>query len=394
MEKIYLNESNICTHFGENYEKVYKPISPAIVQTSTFKFDNYESFLSICDDEKNSYMYTRGTNPTTEILERKIAKLECGERCKVFASGMAAISSTLLSLLESGDHILSLNIVYGQANGFMKSLKKYGIEYDNIKISNANEIENHIKENTKIIYMESPSSQLMELLDLEAITEIAKSKNILTIIDNTWATPVFQKPIKFGVDIVIHSCSKYISGNSDVVAGAVVSNAYIVDKIFEFGHQNLGAVSSPFNSWLLIRGLRTLPMRMMYQQESTKKVIDFLLNDPRIEKVNHPMCGSEEQKKLSEKYLSGYSSLLSFVVKENDFDKLKKFVNGCKIFQIGVSWGGHESLILPAYKGINDKQLEERKMSKMHVRLYVGIEDPDYLVEDLKQALDKTYGEI
>ncbi|MCC0648163.1 aminotransferase class I/II-fold pyridoxal phosphate-dependent enzyme [Clostridioides sp. ZZV15-6598] len=382
---------NICTHFGENEIGSYKPITPPIVQTSTFSFDSYEQFLDICNDEKNSYMYTRGTNPTTQLLEKRLAQLEGGEGCKVFSSGMAAISSTLLTLLQNGDHVISLNIIYGQATTFMNSLSKYGIEHTNVFVKSMEDIEDNIQENTKIIYMESPSSQLMELLDLEAITKIAKEKNIITVIDNTWATPIFQKPIKHGVDVVIHSCSKYIGGNSDVVSGAVISTNKIIDEIFDFAHQNLGAVNSPFNSWLLLRGLRTLPMRLNYQQQSVKKVINFLQQDDRIEIVNHPFCGNKRQKELANKYLLGYASLLSFVIKENDFDKLKKFVNSLKLFQIGVSWGGYESLVLPAFKGINQEQLEKRKMSKMHVRLYVGIEDADSLIEDLKQALDSIY---
>lgn len=391
IEEMYTKERNICTHFGENQIGSYNPITPPIVQTSTFKFDSYEQFLDICDDEKNSYMYTRGTNPTTELLEKRLAQLEGGERCKVFSSGMAAISSTLLTLLKSGDHVLSLNIIYGQATTFMNSMLKYGIEHTNVFVNSIEDVENSIRENTKIIYMESPSSQLMELLDIEAITKLAKEKNITTVIDNTWATPIFQKPIKHGVDVVIHSCSKYIGGNSDVVAGAVISTNEIIDEIFDFAHQNLGGVNSPFNSWLLLRGLRTLPMRLDYQQKSVKRIIDFLQQDDRIEKVNHPYCGNEKQKELANKYLLGYTSLLSFVIKENDFDKLKKFVNRLELFQIGVSWGGYESLALPAFKGINEEQLKKRNMSKMHVRLYVGIEDTDSLIEDLKQALDSVY---
>ena len=390
-DDIFLKDANITTHFGEDEIGDYKPMTPPIVQTSSFKFDTYEDFLNITDDEKSSYMYTRGTNPTTELLEKRLAKLDGGEKCKVFASGMAAISSTLLTLLESGDHILSLNIIYGQATSFMNSLCKYNITHTNVHVDNMDSILDNIQENTKIIYIESPSSQLFELLDLEAIVEIAKARNILTVIDNTWATGILQKPLHHGVDVVVHSLSKYVGGNSDVVAGAVVASAKIVDDIFEFAHQNLGAVNSPFNSWLLLRGLRTLPMRLDYQGNAVKKVIDFLESDDRIEKVNHPYVGNAEQQALAAKYLSGYSSLLSFVVKEDDFEKLKQFVDSLEIFQIGVSWGGYESLVLPAYKGINDEQLKQRRMSKMHVRLYVGIEDADSLVADLKQALDSVY---
>ncbi len=391
INNIYKYQENICAHFAEDDIGSYKPMVPSIVQTSTFSFDTYEDFLNICEDEKNNYMYTRGTNPTTEILEKKLAQLEGGERCKVFASGMAAITATLLTLLKQGDHILSLNTIYGQASGFMKSMIKYGISYTNISVNSIDDIKENIQNNTKIIYMESPSSQYMEILDLESISEIATEKGIITIIDNTWATPIFQNPIKHGIDVVIHSCSKYIGGNSDVVAGAVISTNKIVDDIFDFGHQNLGAVNSPFNSWLLLRGLRTLPMRVRQQEVAVKKVIDFLLQDDRIKKVYHPYCANDEQRALAEKYLAGYTSALSFVIKEDNFHKLKKFVNSLKIFKIGVSWGGYESLILPAFKGNNEEKLKERNMSKMHIRIYIGLENVDSLIKDLKQALDKVY---
>lgn len=389
MEKDF--DINICTYMEEKIFEKYNPIAPPIVQTSNFSFKTYDDFLEICKDEKNNYMYTRGSNPTTKILENKLAKLENGERCKVFSSGMGAISATLLSLLSSEDHVLTLNTTYGQATSFIDSLKKFGITFSNVRVKNLEDVKNGIKENTKIIYMESPSSQFMELLDLEGIVQLAKEKNILTIIDNTWATPIFQKPLNYGVDVVIHSCSKYISGTSDVVAGAVISNNSILEKIFDYGHQNLGATNSPFNSWLLIKSLRTLPIRMKYHNDSVKKVIDYLKNDLRIKKIYHPYVADEQQKELAEKYLKGYGSLLSFELVDTDFDKIKKFVDSLKVFKIGVSWGGYESLMLPAFKGNNEENLKKRGMSKSHIRLYIGLEDTETLIEDIKQALDIAY---
>lgn len=387
-----IKEIDICMFKGEEIEKEFHSISPQIVQTSNFSFKTYDDFLKICVDEKNNYMYTRGSNPTTKILENKLAKLENGESCKVFSSGMGAITATLFTLLKSGDHILTLNTIYGQATTFMKYLDKYGVEYSNVRVDENTNIEREIKENTKIIYMESPSSQHMELLDLKKVVKIAKARGILTVIDNTWATSLFQKPLDYGVDLVIHSCSKYIGGSSDVVAGAVIGNRELVDEIFEHGHQNLGATNSPLNSWLLIRSLRTLPVRLNYLSESVKKVIDFLEKDERIKKVYHPYAAKGYQKELTEKYLKGYGSLLSFEILDEDFDKLKKFVDSLKVFKIGVSWGGYESLILPAFKGNNEENLKQRGMSKTHIRLYVGLEATETLIKDLKDSLDLVYG--
>ena len=382
---------NICSAINEEMENNFHSISPVIAQTSNFSFKNYDDFLKACEDEKNSYMYTRGSNPTTKMLEKKIAQLEKGERCKVFSSGMGAISSTLFSLVKKGEHILVLNTIYGQALTFIKYLEKFGVSYSNIKIDEFTDIKNFIKENTKLIYMESPSSQHMELLDIEKITKIAKDKKILTVIDNTWATPIFQKPLEYGVDIVIHSCSKYIGGNSDVVAGAVISKDEIIQNIFEYGHQCLGATNAPFNSWLLIRSLRTLPMRMNFHSESVKRIIDFLDSDNRIKKVYHPYSKNEYQNKLAKKYLKGYGSLLAFELCDETFENIKTFVNTLKCFKIGVSWGGHESLILPAFKGNNSESLIQRGISKSHIRIYIGLEATESLIQDLKNALDKAF---
>ena len=387
------NIHDICSRYGEDSIGEFNSVSFPIVQTSNFSYESYNDFLAIADDEKNSYMYTRGSNPTTKLLELRLAALEGGEQCKVFSSGMAAITATLISLLGAGDHVLSLNTIYGQALSFMDSLEKFGITHTNTKGEKLEDFVDLIQENTKIIYLESPSSQFLELVDLESITTYAKKHNIYTVIDNTWATPIHQAPLDFGVDVSMHSISKYISGNSDVVAGAIIGNADLIDKIFSYGHQNFGATNSPFNSWLTINALRTLPLRLKHQEESVLQVMEFLDSDPRIHKIHHPFYARPSQKALAEKYLTGYSSLLSIEIVEQDFEKLIAFVDALEMFKIGVSWGGFESLILPAYKLNNDAQLKQRNMSKTHVRLYVGTEDPQTLIDDLKAALDKVYGE-
>jgi cystathionine beta-lyase/cystathionine gamma-synthase len=386
------NINNICTHFAENEISNFNSTVFPLVQTSNFKFNTYEDFMSKTDNEKDNFIYTRGSNPTTSLLEKRLACLEGGERAKVFSSGMAAISATVLSLIETGDHLLSINTIYGQANRFFTSLKKYGVEHSNVKGYSGRDIEKYIKDNTKIIYLESPSSQFMELVDLESISYLAKKRNIVTIIDNTWATPIFQNPLKYGIDICIHSMSKYINGNSDVVSGVVISNENTIDKIADYGFMNFGAVNSPFNSWLTTRSLTTLNLRMKQHEESVKKVIDFLSTNKNVKVIYHPYATKDyTQKKLSEKYLDGYGSLLSFELKDKDINKMIKFVNNLKIFSIGVSWGGFESLILPAYKGGNEDDLKNRGMSITHIRLFIGLEETNSLINDLKQSFDTVY---
>lgn len=391
MKKEYVE--NICCEVEKGTQKQYHPMVPEIVQTSSFYYQNYEDFIAASEDEKNHYVYTRGTNPTTEILEKKLAKLESGEKCKVFSSGMGAIAATMFTLLEKGDNVIMVNTIYGEALALVQYMEKFGLSVTKIDVEKTDEIENYITDETKMIYFESPSSQKFELLDLEKIAAFAKPNNIYTVIDNTWSSPLFQHPLLHGIDLVIHSCSKYVGGHSDIVAGAVIGNEALVDDIFENGHQSLGAVSSPFNSWLAIRGLRTLAVRMKYQNESIIHVLDGLKEDSRIAKIFHPYCGSAEQQELANKYLSGYGSLFAINLVDEDFEKLKVFVNALQVVTIGVSWGGFESLALPSYKGNNLEKVKKRGLSPAHIRMYVGLEDPQSIVEDIQQALTIAYGE-
>ncbi len=389
MDEKNMKDGTICQHFFEDNRNYYGAVTPPIVQTSLFTFETYDDFIKASNKERENYLYRRGVNPTTEILEKKLAKLECGERAKVFSSGMAAISATLFTLLSAGDHILLVNNVYGPATIFCNTLAKFQVECTNVYVEKAEEIEQHIKKNTKVVYYESPSTQVMYMLDIEKIAEIAHKNKSLVVTDNTWSTPIFQKPIKHGVDIVIHACTKYIGGHSDVSGGVVVSTNEIVDTIFEVGHQFLGGSISPFESWLLIRGLRTLEARLLHQMKTTEKVVTMLKEHKAVKYINHPLCFTGLQKELSEKYLSGYTSLLSIELVSGEFEKIKAVVDSCKIFQIGVSWGGFESLILPQNHGDNLEYLEKANIPKGLVRLYIGMEDVDDLIIDLKEALDK-----
>lgn len=385
-------DEDTCSEVRKNCNDQYVPMSPEITMTSSFYYDKYDDFLDVSVDEKNNYVYTRGTNPTTEILEQKLAMLDHGEKCKVFASGMGAISATLFTLLSAGDHLLMINTIYGEAVAFAKYLEKFGIEVERIDVEDTADIFDLIKENTKLIYFESPSTQKFKLLDIEKLTRFTQERQIKTIIDATWASPLFQKPLDHGLDIVIHSLSKYIGGHSDIVGGAVIGNQSLVNEIFEYGHQSLGATISPFNSWLAIRGLRTLPVRMNQLDQSIRYILDQLINDPRINQIFHPYLGTQQQKELADKYLTGYGSLFSMDMVDDDFDKLKIFVDSLKVVSLAVSWGGFESLVLPAFKGDNHAELAERGLKSSHMRFYIGLENPQTLVDDIKQALDSAYG--
>ncbi|MGY3748879.1 trans-sulfuration enzyme family protein [Vagococcus acidifermentans] len=384
-------KEDICCEIVKDTSKKYVPMSPEIVQTSSFYYPTYDDFIAVSEDEKNNYVYTRGTNPTSEILEKKLAQLENGEKCKLFASGMGAISAIFFTLLRHGDHVLMANTVYGETVALAKYMEKFGVTCDRVDLAATEDIASHIKDNTRLIYFESPSSQKFELLDLAVISAIAKANHIYTVIDGTWASPIFQNPLNHGIDLVVHSLSKYIGGHSDLVGGAVIGSNDLVDEIFAHGHQSLGAAISPFNSWLALRGLRTLPVRMKHLDEAVRTVIDGIKDDDRIAAIFHPYCGNSTQQALSQTYLSGYGSLLAIDLATEDFDKLLNFVNALEIVSIGVSWGGFESLALPAFKGNNSEKLAERGLSPSHIRLYVGLEHPESIISDIKQALDKAF---
>lgn len=384
---------NICNSV-EKKERNYHAMAPEIVMTSSFYFENFEEYISACENEVSSYVYTRGNNPTTEMLEEKLAALEGGERCKVFGSGMGAIGAALFTLLKSGDHVLLINTVYGTAVSLMKYFHKFGVSYDVVNATDMDTIKDALKENTKVVYFESPSSQKFEMIDLEKIAKVAKEKHIYTVIDNTWATPIFQNPLKYGIDLVIHSCSKYIGGHSDIVCGAIVGSKDIVEDIEKNGYMYLGSTCSPINSYLALRGLRSMPARMRSFDESIKKIINHFSLDKRIKKIHHPYCGDENQKAIANKYLTGYGSLFAIDLADSDIDKLKEFVDRLKVFTLGVSWGGFESLVLPVFKGTNREDLKQRGLDITHIRMYVGLEDPDSLIKDIEKSLDAVYSKV
>ncbi|MGL4849150.1 MAG: trans-sulfuration enzyme family protein [Clostridium sp.] len=381
-------DSEICVGYGEDHSKYFGAVAPPIMQTSLFAFENWDEFLKGITAEREHYVYSRGVNPTTEILEAKLKELERGEKCKCFASGMAAISSTMFTLVKGNDHILMVNNVYGPAVAYAKELGKFGVQMTNIYVEDAREIEEHIKENTKLIYVESPSTMNMQILDLKEVARIAKERNIITAIDNTWSTPLNQKPIEMGIDLVLHSCTKYIGGHSDTVAGAVIGSYKLVDKIFEIGHQFGGGVISPFDAWLMIRGLRTLPQRLAYQQNSVKLFIEELKSQKRVKKINHPLCFEGKQKELFKEQMNGYSSLFSVEIDFENYEQVRNFMNSLKIFKLGVSWGGYESLAITPNYGNNEEALEASKINKNLVRLYVGLEDPELLIEDIRRGFE------
>ncbi|SHN23172.1 trans-sulfuration enzyme family protein [Gracilibacillus kekensis] len=380
-------DEEICTQFGEDPHSYQGAVSPPIYQTSLFTFRNFKEFTEAQKLERKNYVYSRGVNPTVNILEKKLAALEKGEECKCFSSGMGAISAVFFTLLNSGDHVVLINNIYGPTTQLIDYLSKFNISYSFVDhhLTNFHEM---IQDNTKMIYVESPGTMLMKVVNLQEITQLAKAKGIITAIDNTWSTPIFQKPLTLGFDLSIHSLTKYIGGHSDVVGGAVVGNYDLVDEIFQYGYQLNGAVLGAHDSYLINRGLRTLPIRLKQHQENALKVIDYLSTKREIARIYHPSLEEKENPFLKNQ-MKGYSGLLSFELKGANFESVSRFIDALTLFKIGVSWGGYESLVNSPVKGDNEQQLIESGISPGLIRLSIGLEGAELQINDLEKAFQQ-----
>jgi Cystathionine beta-lyases/cystathionine gamma-synthases len=379
-DKHPLNFYNIVAHdpFDARH---HGAVSMPVYQNSLFAFDDYADFERSVAKEQFVPVYSRGANPTVAFLESKLAALERGERARCFASGMAAISATLHALLRTGDHVICVDQAYGPTRQFLNEMSnRYGVEVSFVGGRSADEFAAALRPNTRLIYLESPTSIRFQLQDLRAVTELARRAGALTVADNSWASPYFQQPLAMGVDLVIHSLSKYVSGHSDCIGGAVIGRAELIGEIFEKGYMLLGGIMTPQTAALMTRGLRTLPLRMERHHRSGLAVAEYLDRHPRVVRVNHPGLASHPQHELAKRQLSGYGSLFSFET-EADADTMKKWAGALNYFRIGVSWGGFESLVtVHALDGNGDGG------SRSLIRLFVGMEDPDTLIEDMERA--------
>ncbi|ACJ29198.1 Cystathionine gamma-lyase [Shewanella piezotolerans WP3] len=372
----------------------YGAVVPPIYQNSLFTFESWEAIQDAFTDKVNNCIYTRGNNPTVALTERKIALLAKGEKAKLFSSGMAAVSAGMLHFLNAGDHIITLKNIYGPAISLINDFicPKMGVEVSFVSGDSLKELESQIRENTRLIYLESPTSVVFSLQDLKAITKLAKRHGIATMIDNTWATPIFQKPLTMGVDLEVHSCSKYLGGHSDIVAGVLIGSDALLASIHCLEYELLGAKMAPMEASLLLRSLRTLDMRMERHQQSAIQVANFLEKHPKIETVNYPGLASFTQSELAKEQMTGFSGLMSFKLKTDKLHLVKRFFNHLSLFSIGVSWGGHESLIYaPAISCMQEQsseQFEKMGISLGDMRISIGLEQVDDLIDDLTCALN------
>lgn len=382
--------SYIINEFAEERENYFNAVSPPIMQTSNFVFNTVDDMRNAFANEYSTYLYSRGKNPTVEILRRKLAALDEAEDCLVFNSGAAAIFASVFANVKSGDHIVSVNKPYTWAQRmFDVILPRFGITTTYIDGRDIENFERAILPNTSIIYLESPNSWDYALQDLKAVAELAKAENITTIIDNSYCTPLYQKPIEMGIDISMQTATKYISGHSDTLGGVLSGSAAMMERIFNSEYMTVGSGISPFNAWLLIRGLRTLPARLDRITASTKKVVDYLIQHPKVESLLFPLHESFPQYELAKAQMGGACGLLTFTIKATHIQQIEKFCEDLQHIFMAVSWGGHESLIIPKCSSIQPNEFNAANKEHRMIRLYVGLEEPEYIIKDLEQAFTK-----
>lgn len=379
--------SNTLFHLGEDREKYFNAVSPPVIQSSNFVFDTAADFRKAFQDEFHTHIYTRGNNPTVAILRKKLAALENAEDALVTSSGAAAISTAIITYLSANDHIICVDKPYSWTHKLIKDLlSKYGVEYDFVDGRDISNIEQAIQSNTKVIYLESPNSLTFELQDLKACSEVARKHGIVTMIDNSCCSPIFQNPIDFGIDIVIHSATKYINGHSDVVVGAICSSSEHIKKMFTT-FMTLGTNISPADANLVIRGLRTLPLRIRQSNKTAMRVASFLEGHPGVKKVIYPGLPSFEQYELAQKQMSGSGALITIELNTKSKAVVNAFIDRIRCFLMAVSWGGHESLMIPSILFHDNPGMEDSPIPWTYVRLYIGLESADFLIKDLTQAL-------
>ena len=381
--------SYIINELGEDRENYFNAVAPPIMQTSNFVFEKVDGMRHAFEDEYSTYLYSRGKNPTVDILAKKLAALDDAEDCLVFNSGAAAIFAAVLANVKAGDHIISVNNPYTWAKKmFTEILPKFNVTTTFIDGTDISNFAAAKKSNTALIYLESPNSWDYALQDLSAVAAFAKQHNIISICDNSYCTPIYQRPIALGVDLSLQSATKYISGHSDTIAGVLSGSKEMIARIFKSEYNNIGSGIQPFNAWLLLRGLRTLPLRLHRITATTDKVISFLKQLHNVEEVIFPFSNSFAQYELAKQQMDGACGLLTFILRDVSIVQIEKFCESLKHIKMAVSWGGHESLIVPRCAGLPIKDFDAKNKEHRMIRLYVGLEDAAYIIEDLQRGFE------
>jgi len=375
----------IALHSGGKPDPATGALVTPIYQTSTFVFEDI--------GKTKGYDYSRTANPTRSALERTIAELEGGKGALAFATGMAA-ETTVMHLLEKGDHIISGDDVYGGTYRlFEEVMKKFGLEFTFLRMDERKKIEEAIRPNTKMLWIETPSNPLLNIVDIEMVVDIAKKHGLMTVVDNTFATPFFLRPIEYGVDLVVHSTTKYLNGHCDVVGGAVVTAADELTKKVQFLQNAMGTCASPFDCWLVLRGIKTLPLRMKQHEANAIAVAGYLEDHPKVERVFYPGLKSHPGYRMASRQMKGFGGMVSFEIR-GGIEAANSFLRNVKVFSLAESLGGVDSLVehpaTMSHASIPEDFRKEVGITESLIRLSVGLENIDDLIEDLEQALRYT----
>jgi cystathionine gamma-synthase len=377
-------------HAGEPREKYCDSLTTPIIQTSTYTFRNSKAIEGYTKKGMAHFEYGRYGNPTAKIAEQRLADLEGAEDCVVFSSGMSAITTTILALVQSGDHIVITDDSYKKTLEFCRSyLKQFNIECTIVPFGDYDVLEGAIKKNTRFIFSESPTNPYLNVFDLTRINRIARKHGVLTLIDSTFSTPVNQRPIEFGMDLVLQSATKYLAGHNDILAGAVVGKAGLIDKI-RVMHKSMGGTIDPHCCYMLLRGLKTFPLRVRKQNESALQIAQFLESHPRVKRVYYPFLASHPHYEIAKAQMAGGGGVVTFDIKGN-LSTAKRFLDALELCYIGPSLGGVETLIthpaLVSYYDYSRKERYELGITDTLFRLAVGLEDTEDLIRDLDNAL-------
>lgn len=382
------------THAGENPDTVHGSVGVPIYQTSTFKFKDADHGARLFGGEEKGYIYTRIGNPTIHTFEEAVAHLEHGYGGIATATGMAAVSSVYMTYLGAGEHMIGTDAVYGSSRMVMENeFSRFGVESSFVDTADIEAVRQAVKPNTKLIYIETPANPTIKLTDIQACAEIAHKQGAVLVVDNTFMSPVLQNPLELGADVVLHSITKYINGHTDVVGGVLVAKTEEEFCRMKTVINGLGGTMDPHQSWLVLRGMRTLSLRVKRGEENAHKLAEYLENHPKIEWVRYPGLKSHPQHDLAKKQMKGFGSMISFEVK-GGVENGKTLLNNVQIPQLAVSLGGYESLIQhPAsmtHANIPEDERRDAGITDGLVRLAVGTEDVEDLQADLEQALARV----
>lgn len=380
--------SQIINELGEDREHYFNAVAPPIIQTSNFAFKNVADLSKAFEDEMGGYLYSRGLNPTVDILRKKLAALDGAEDCLVFNNGAAAIFAGIFANLKYGDHIVSVKAPYTWVQRmFDVILPRFGVTATYINGEKIENWEKATQPNTTFYYLESPNSWDFTIQPIKEVAALAKSRGIITLIDNSYCTPLYQKPVEMGIDIAMQTATKYIGGHSDTLGGVLCGSHAMMKKIFDSEYLNIGSGIQPFNAWLMIRGLRTLPARIERITKSTAEVVQYMKQHPKVEFVLFPFDETFPQYELAKKQMKGACGLFTFALKTDKRESIVRFCESLQHIMMAVSWGGHESLVIPKCAGIQPGDFDGSNREHRYIRMYVGLEEPKYLIADLEQAL-------